>query len=219
MNMLIVVEGEVGEKAVYCHWVPLVNPKLSVVDYLDEVQECHFVIVAGGGYPNLLEVIEAAIQDANSYGNIDRLVIAVDSEESSFQEKYEEISLHVSRYKCSAEIRIIVQHFCLEAWALGNRVMIRKNPKGRTLRKYNRFFDVRVNDPELLTPFPPEELRRVQFAEKYLRRALNDRNRNLTYTKGNPTALLHDKYFFQLRTRLEETGHIGSFRHFLEAFE
>ena len=30
MNVYLIVEGN-GEKKVYTHWVPLVNPKLSVV--------------------------------------------------------------------------------------------------------------------------------------------------------------------------------------------
>lgn len=218
MNIYIVVEGEVGEKKVYEYWVPLVNPSLSHVQHISNIAHNNFAIIIGAGYPQYFEVIDAAIADANDYGNIDRLVVAVDSEEMTYDEKYDEIYRHVSGQKCLAEVRIVVQHFCLEAWALGNRVIIRRDPQSSKLREYKRFYNVLVKDPELLPGYQPEELNRAQFAEKYLRRALNDKYRNLTYTKSNPGALLNIKYFNRLKERLEQTGHISSFEAFLTAF-
>ena len=218
MNIHIVVEGVVGEKKVYQHWVPLVNPNLSYVQHISEIQDNHFTIIAGGGYPHYYEVIDAAIDDVNTQGNIDRLVVAVDSEEMAFGEKYAEIDALLSKSHCIAEIRVVIQHFCLETWALGNRRIIRPKPQDPRLRGYKRSYDVRNDDPELLPAYPPEELNRAQFAEKYLRRALQDKHRNLTYTKSNPNALLHSKYFQRVQERLEQTGHIRSFEAFLTAF-
>ena len=218
MNIYVIVEGAAGERKVYQHWVPLVNPNLSYVPHVSNIVHNHFSIIIGGGYPQYYEVIDDAIADVNHYGNIDRLVIAVDSEEMEFDEKYAEICQHVSKSHCIAETRIVVQHFCLETWALGNRVIIRPNSQSSKLREYKRFYNVRLNDPELLPGYPPEELNRAQFAERYLRRALNDKYRNLTYTKSNPGALLHDKYFERVKGRLEQTGHISSFEGFLAAF-
>ncbi|MCZ6677400.1 MAG: hypothetical protein O7E52_09130, partial [Candidatus Poribacteria bacterium] len=199
-------------------WVPLVNPNLSYVQHISEIQDNHFTIIAGGGYPHYYEVIDAAIDDVNGHGNIDRLVVAVDSEEMAFDEKYAEIDAHLSGLHCIAEVQIVIQHFCLETWALGNRIMVRQNPQDPKLREYRRFYNVRNRDPELLPAYPPEELNRAQFAEKYLRRALQDKYRNLTYTKSNPKALLHFKYFQRVRERLEQAGHIYSFKTFLTAF-
>jgi hypothetical protein len=218
MNIYVVVEGMVGERKVYQHWIPLVNPSLSYVPHISDIEHDHFSIIAGGGYPQYYDVVENAIADVNDYGNIDRLVIVVDSEEMGYDEKHAEVKERVSRLRCVAAICIVIQHFCLEAWALGNRVIIRPNPHCPRLREYKRFYNVRVDDPELLPAYPPEELNRAQFAAKYLRRALNDKYRNLTYTKSNPGALLHYKYLERLEQRLEQTGHIPSFDGFLTAF-
>jgi hypothetical protein len=218
MNIYIVVEGEICEVKVYKHWIPLVNPTLTYVDHISEMQEDNFSIISGMGYPQYLGVIEDAIGDINDYGNIDRLVVTVDSEEMSYEEKFNEINGIVSETNCVAEVFIVVQHFCLETWALGNRLIIRKNTQSLKLKEYKTFFDVRINDPELLPGYEAEELNRAQFAFKYLKLALNERYRKLSYTKNNPKALLNDKYFEQVKKRLEDTGHISSFRFFLNAF-
>jgi len=47
---------------------------------------------------------------------------------------------------------------------------------------------------------------------------LNEKYRKLTYSKSNPGALLHDKYFQRVKARLDTTGHITSFNDFLSAF-
>ena len=218
MNIYVVVEGEVGEKKVYKHWIPLVNPTLIYVNHVSEIENDNFAIIAGMGYPQYLKVIEDAIGDVNNYGNIDRLIVAIDSEEMLYEEKLNEINEHVSKFHCVADISTVVQHFCLETWALGNRRIIRPHPQSSKLREYKSFFDIRLNDPELLPGYQAEELNRAQFAFKYLKRALNERYKNLTYTKSNPQPLLHNKYFERVKERLEDTGHISSFRVFLNAF-
>ncbi len=210
MNFYIVTEGKV-EAIVYKLWIPLVNPNLSQISHITEIKEDQFYIISARGYPYYFEVIDNAIKDINGVRKFDRLVICVDSEDATKEEKYEEVKAFISQRKCSAEIKVIVQHFCFEAWALGNRKIIRPHPTAKKLREYKRLYNVRTNDPELLPPKPDENLNRAQFAEKYLRLALNEKFRNLT-------ALLHIAYFEQLKKRLEETGHIPSFRDFLDAF-
>lgn len=217
MNIYVITEGKV-ESVVYRRWIPLVNPVLTAVDHLTQVDSNKFYIVSAMGYPYYFNIIDNAISDVNYDGKFDRLVISADSEDMTRQEKYTEIKAFVADKSCTAEIKIIVQHFCFEAWALGNRRVIRPNPASSKLRQYKRLFDVRINDPELLPPKLDEGLNRAQFAEKYLRLALNDKFRNLTYTKSNPQAVTHDKYFAQVKSRLHDTGHIASFSDFLDAF-
>ncbi len=170
------------------------------------------------GYPGYFEVIENAIHDINDNQLFDRLVISVDAEDMSKQEKYNEIFEFICNHHCNVEIHIVVQYFCFETWALGNRKVIRRQPNLLKLREYKRVFDVRDNDPELLPSKPDENMNRAQFAEKYLRLALNDRHRNLSYSKSDPRALVNSKYFVQVKSRYIETLHIGSFADFLRAF-
>ncbi|WP_319405333.1 hypothetical protein [uncultured Desulfosarcina sp.] len=218
MNLYIVVEGEVGEKYLYQNWVPLVNPKLKFVSHLSAIVKNNFSIISGGGYPSYFDVIEAAIEDVNSYSLIDRLVISVDSEELSFLDKLMEMNKFISQFKCKADIKLIIQHFCLEAWALGNRMIIRPNPQSLKLIEFKKFFNVRSSDPEELPPYKIEELNRSQFAEVYLRSALNDKFRNLSYSKSNPKVLLNPKYFQRVKERYSDTEHLKSFETFLTAF-
>jgi len=48
MNLYLVVEGPVGEKQVYAHWVPLVNPNLKIVNSLEEVAQNNFIKCLSG---------------------------------------------------------------------------------------------------------------------------------------------------------------------------
>ena len=218
MNIYLVVEGRVGEKQVYGFWVPLVNPVLKITNNIEEVTENCLHVISGGGYPNYFDVIADGIKDVEANKTFDRLVIAIDSEDMSYEDKKTEIQTFIKDYKTLIDYRIVVQHFCLETWALGNRVIFPRNPKNSHIREYRNYFNVLINDPELLPDYPKEELNRSQFAEKYLRFTLNDKYKNLSYSKNNPQALLHITYFERVRSRFLETGHISSFRDFLEAF-
>jgi hypothetical protein len=175
--------------------------------------------VSAQGYPYFFNIVENAIAEVNDIFSYNRLVLSLDSEDSSLEEKLTEIQEFLGEYQCRVEIFIIIQHFCLETWALANKVAIPALPRSHNLREFKALFDVRINDPELL---PPNDLRlwnRAQFAERYLRAALNDRNKNFTYTKSNPKALMHPKYFSRIKQRYLGTSHIRSFLYFISAFE
>ena len=219
MNIYVLVEGEICEKQIYKCWIPFVNPELIHVPHISDIVSNNFAIVSGGGYPNYFKVIESAFEDVFNYEAVDRLVIAIDSEELTYTEKRCEIEDYISRFEFKVDVRIIIQHFCLETWALGNRVIIRDNHQCSILAKYKRFYNVKQFDPEYLPPYHEEELNRAQFALLYLRRALNDKYRNLTYNKSNPGALLHPKYYEKVKDRYEQIGHICSFNDFLSAFQ
>jgi hypothetical protein len=156
-----------------------------------------FYLISGNGYPNYLNIIENAIEDVNNLKNFDFLIVAVDSEDKTYQEKYNravrkhqfpnslgngfniktaefaailrqirqtcertgrlsnksnEIKEVIDNKLIHAESRIIIQHFCLETWALGNRIACRKNTTDVMLLEYKRVHDVRNDDPELLPP-------------------------------------------------------------------
>ena len=217
MNIYIVTEG-ITESIVYKKWIPQINPALSAVSTISDVDQNKFFIVSSMGYPFYFETIANAIEDVNHLKKFDRLVITIDSEEMSRIQKYDEVADFVRSHPCRFNPRIVVQHFCFETWALGNRKIISPVPENRRLRQYKKFFDVRQFDPELLPALPEEEMNRAQFAEKYLRLALNDRYPTLTYSKANPKALLHTTYLEQVRLRATKTNHIDSFHEFLRAF-
>ncbi len=218
MNFYVVVEG-ITEKKVYEKWIKYVNPSLKYVKGINEIVENNYIIFTGFGFPFYYQIIDNAIDDINTLSIFDKLVIIVDSEDMKYNEKYDEIKNYVATKHCKAEIKIVVQHFCLETWLLGNRNIITRNPQSLKLLEYLHYFNVVNNDPELLTEYKKERLTRSQFAFRYLKTAVNEKYRNLTYSKNNPHISLNSKYYSRVKKHFEETGHINSFNYFIDAFK
>jgi hypothetical protein len=218
VNVYIVVEGNSSEPAVYRSWIREANPALTEANYLAQVTQNNFFMVSGGGWPFLLTIIDRAIADIKATGLFDRLVVGVDSEDMTLANRFSAIEQHILSQAPSCEYRIIVQHFCLEAWALGNRKFIPRKPNNDALKSYKAIHDVTSLDPELLPPLQEEELNRAQFALKYLRLGIRDKGKHLSYSKNRPDVVAHPTYFHQLKERLASTGHIASFQAFVDAF-
>ncbi len=217
MNLYVVVEGKSGERIVYPKWLSIIKPNLVQVFSVSDIVKNNYFLISGNGYPRYFKIIDSAVEDCNSNAAIDVLVVAVDAEEFSYEEKVTEIFEYLRGRFDPQKLRLIVQCPCLETWALGNRIVCRRHPQDVILRQYLRMYDVREQDPELL-PSLAEELNRSQSAFVYLKRMLKDRYPRLIYTKGNPRVISHEKYFRQIHARLSETGHIKSFAAFIEAF-
>jgi hypothetical protein len=227
MNVYVVVEGEKTEKLVYASWIPKLNPNLSQVQRMEDAKSNNFLIEAGFGFPHLLDVTAAAMENIatyqpNGFSLYDRLVVVVDSEDNTLEEKHKEIGDFIDDMcvtkNWKIEYRIVVQHFCFEAWALGNRNLLRGNITNQILHQYVKDYNVSKRNPELLPPRSTEELNRAQFAFKYLKLLFNEKYPKLGYSKSNPGPVCHDNYFNQLKARREDVGHIASFGQLLTAF-
>lgn len=227
MNVYVVVEGEKTEKLVYASWIPKLNSNLSQVQRMEDAQHNNFLIEAGFGFPQLLDITAAAMENIatyqpHGYSLYDRLVVVVDSEDNTLEEKRKEISDFIDNICVTCnwviDYRIIVQHFCFEAWALGNRKLLRGNISDPTLRQYVKDYNVSISDPELLPPRPTEELNRAKHAFKYLKLLFNEKFPTQGYSKSNPGPVCHDNYFQQLKSRREDVAHIESFGTLLTAF-
>lgn len=219
MNIYVVVEGEIATKKIYRSWIPLVNIKLTNVDYLENVIQDNFFILAGFGQPYILERVDKAINDVNKLTKFDRLVIGLDSEEDTYEEKYRQVKDHVGKTACRVEVRYIIQHFCLETWLLGNKSVIRKQPQDVELLQYKKIYDVRYLDPENLIAPDRLHLKRAHFAYKYLRAGIRDlTNNRATYSKRNPGMAKTPGYYAELKKRHDEDNHIKSFGDFINAF-
>lgn len=219
MNLYVVVEGKCGEKKVYPHWIKYLNNSMTQVYSLDEIHDNNFYIISGYGYPQYLSIIDDAIQDVKNHNQIDYLVVCVDSEDKSFQDKYNEIEVHMDQKIELNKIKIVIQHPCLEVWALGNKLLIKRNPQSLELRKYINLYNVRKLDPEGLPNNELEGLNRCQFAYQYLRKALNEVNPYLSYSKSNPKVIIDESYFHQIIKRFRKDSHIQSLKTLISAFE
>src|SRR5262245_58688133 len=122
MNIYVVVEGRVVEKAVYTVWIPEINNALVPAALpADVVGDNRFIILSGNGYPQYFDTIRAALEDVASSNTFQRLVICIDSEDMTLEEKRAEVIAFVegTEYR-HVDYRVVVQHFCFETWALGN---------------------------------------------------------------------------------------------------
>lgn len=216
MNIYVLVEG-ISEKIIYEKWIPLVNPSLKLSKLLNEVDQNCFYIISGGGYPSYFEVIDDAIETINTCRLFDRLIISVDSEEFTKEGKYNEILEYLTYKDCIVPIYIVIQHFCIETWLLGNYKIGPRNPKSQIVKMYKNIFNVLTNDPELLPQCPDRGYNRAQFALSYLKSLLNDKNKKLTYSKGNPKVACHQKYYIEVNKRFTSKNHISSFGDFINA--
>jgi hypothetical protein len=220
VNIYVVVEGERAARKIYKTWISIVNPELQYIDYLTQLGQNNFFILAGFGQSQFLNnQIERAINDVNNLP-FDRLVLAIDSEDNSFEDKLTELTERVEGLGCSVPVKYVIQHFCFETWLLGNKQTFRKKTDDNELQKFRDIFDVRDNDPALLPANDERDWNRSQFALQYLRAGLRDVHpaNRVSYTKSHPGAIANEGYFNQVKKRCLGENHIISFKGFLEAF-
>ena len=216
MNIYVVTEG-ITEKKVYREWIKLVNPNLSYAERVEDVINNNYYILSGGGYPSYYDKIKRAIEQINSCEIFDRLVVSVDAEEMSYEEKYREVTSEVPIGDCIVPVKLIIQNYCFESWALGNRAIYKRNPNSTELVQYQRYYNVQNNDPQFLGNYNPKIFsRRAHFALRYLKLMVTEKN--MDYSKVAPHCVMHPKYFHQLHTRFIETHHLSSFNDFILAF-
>jgi hypothetical protein len=226
MNIYVVLEGEKAASKLYTSWIQSLNKALHPINYLYEFSQNNFLIIAGYGQPGFWGIVEAAVEDVNKTEVIDRLVIGVDSEDKNLEEKLVEAREHVEKNKCRVDVRYVIQHFCLETWLLGNIQLFRKKPQEEDLKRYVAFFNIRVNDPELLTAYVNNSWNRAQFSYEYLRAGIRDKYGNWRdewgnrafYNKHNPGLAGTEAFFYQVKKRYIEKKHIKSFSTFITAF-
>lgn len=217
MNIYVIVEG-VTETKVYPEWIKYTNSSLTRANYIDEVTSNNYYLVSGNGYPYIFNIIDNAILDTNEHDQFDRLVIAIDSESLTLTQRYQEIENYVLAQNPRVEIKIIVQHFCFETWALGNERQGPRNPKSNELKYFKSIYDVTKDNPDDLPDMPSLDLNRAQFAYEYLKLAIRDKGTHLTYGKNRPEVVMHQKFYDAVKSRMINTQHIMSFNSFLEAF-
>ncbi|MDA8154672.1 MAG: hypothetical protein M0003_18500 [Acidithiobacillus sp.] len=228
MNIYLVVEGEKTEALVYDKWIGYTNRSLRVVRNIGDVSTNNVYMIVGHGWPSYLDHIKAAVDDvctktdAHGLQLFNRLVVAVDTETVTVEEKRAEITETViealNGSHMAFDLHVITQHFCIEAWFLGNRDLLRRSER-RLSRNDIEHYDVSLRDPELLNvPSNSRSLTNAQYAKMYLKNLVKDKYPLLTYRSNNPGPVLDERYYRFVVSRFTDTGHIQSFRAFIEAF-
>jgi uncharacterized protein YaiI (UPF0178 family) len=214
MNILFVVEGKRTEKRIYKKWIKYVHSSLEFVPTITDLNGNNFTIVSGGGTPKIFEIIKDSIRDINRLNNIDYLFICIDSEELSFSKKFSEMEEFIEK-ECppvNSDLVLIIQNHCIETWLMGNKKINLSSAQNQELCKYRDFYNVNTLDPEDLVSIDDRTI--AQFTLDYL--VLMLREKGLSYSKSNVSAVSNKSYFNQLVKRFEDHDHIKSFGYLLQ---
>lgn len=220
MNLYFLVEGRSTEKKVYPKFIEyFFEGKLTRVKQFHEVDRNNYFLLSGNGYPHIFtDILKNSIEDINSIGTYDYLIICIDADENSIQERKEELSEYLLQFKKEGvelspdcTIELIVQNRCIETWFLGNKVIYKSNPSSKKLLKFQEFYNVQNNDPELMPVFEDFD-NHANFHFAYLKEMLLERT--IRYTKNHPRDISEVHYLKRLIERGQSNNHIQSFMYF-----
>ena len=217
MNIYFLVEGKSTEKKIYPKWLEYLIPELTPVKYSHQVVKNNDYLISGKGYPALLcDPFDNAIDKIQETDNYDYLVICLDVDEDTVDERKEYVNNIISSKDIDlgkTKIEIILQNRCIETWLLGNnKIFDSRQPQTLSLSDYVNYYDVSKFDPELMGDF---NLRNHgDFHYQYLKEIFKARNSD--YTKKKPRDALKKHYFERLQKRIEDNStHLQTFQYFI----
>ncbi|MGG0887754.1 MULTISPECIES: hypothetical protein [Brevibacillus] len=219
MNLYILVEGK-SEKYIYSAWLKHLLPDLIQVDspYLVDIN--NYYLFSCCGIPSIITDVPKAIEDMNEIGKFDYLLVALDADELTIDERRQEVIEEIRKQNSSfdeSKLIIIVQNRCIETWCLGNRKVFSRQPQTQEFLECNSFYRVNSDDPELMgrDSRVSRTTTIAQYHEYYLRKMLSERNIN--YSKGKRSQAVQETHYLnELMLRISETDHLASFKYFIE---
>ncbi|CAG5080080.1 hypothetical protein [Parvicella tangerina] len=218
MNLYFVLEGDQTEPKVFPKWLEFILPHFSQVYFETDATEHNYYMFSGGGIPSIYNHTVNAIKNINEHRLYNKLIVCLDGEEIGVEERVQELLAHIEESEVVLNIdctlHIVVQEVCIETWFLGNRRIIKRNPQKQLLKDYLSFYNVRLEDPELLEIFNDSFRTKAQFHYSYFKEVL--REKNLNYRKSKPTIVQDLTYLQELTNRVTDTGHINSFKQFVD---
>lgn len=216
MNIYFIVEGKRTESKVYPAWLSYLAPNIRKISFFDEPDKNTYKIVNANGQPFYPEISDA-INEVNSVGKYDYLVLCLDAEDYSVDEVEADIHCFLEKEQLKldhAELILIVQNRCIETWFLGNRRIYSRNPQNPVLAEYTNYYEVSAQDPEQMGKYRGFNTH-AHFHEAYLQALFAEKN--LSYTKKYPGHVLDETYLKQLKARIhDEPNHLITFQNFIK---
>ncbi|MGH9931184.1 MAG: hypothetical protein ACREA9_18400 [Pyrinomonadaceae bacterium] len=205
MRVYFLVEGRRTESKVYAAWLSHLVPELSRIAFVDDPHPLSYFLISAEGYPSIIsEMLPASIRDINLSGTYNYLVVSLDADEESVEDRVNEINQFLEDNNLSlleAALVVIIQNRCIESWFLGNRRIVTRNPLSASLRLYQEFYDIVSEDPELMGKYQGFGTH-AQFHLQYLREIF--RERSITYSKRRPGHVLDKSYLDRLIERVAD---------------
>jgi hypothetical protein len=220
-NLYFIVEGKSTERKVYPKLLEFFSPNYKKVDTLDDINKNNYYLFSSQGYPSIYDDTKYAIKDINNYNKNNKnnkiiyLILCIDAEEMSKDDKIREINANLSDinlYKC--DLKIIIQNKCIESWFLGNKKIFKRNPQDDELKKFINFYNVYSNDPENMDKIDDFKSSIASFHKLYLKKLLKERNQR--YSEKIPYYVIENQYINCLKERINKDHHLKSLKYFIE---
>ncbi len=252
MRLYVVTEG-LFESYLYPEWFKYLLPEYTNIKHIDDVnmyENCYYFISNKGynacydqkGIPAVYNTIINGLKDIYNYDLFDMLVYLGDSENIPYdnplycinQRKniiYDYIRNNAEIYVmelAKSKLKLIIQHNCIETWLLGNKKLIKQNINDTDLKVLIDMYNVRNNDPELMTmdyiPDGKQDIFKTvpQFHKYYLRKIVNFATKaqvNTKNIKNSYTYFSGNSYLKALINRYKKDNHIKSFGYFFKNTE
>lgn len=219
MSVYIAVEGKT-EKRLYPRWLSSLLPSLEQVFSPVDAHRQSYYLISGYGYPKVFNLLEDSAKDIIDNPAFRHFVIVVDADANTPDKRRREVQDFIRKNNVdfgSAAVHIIVQTACIESWLLANRRVVPRDSENPELARMLEFYNVREEDPELMTA-PNGYVNSIgDFHFKYARAVL--KSRKVRYSKTHPNHVGDPQYFEQMKERvLQEPGQVCSLRGFIELF-
>lgn len=224
MNLYFLVEG-MTEKRVYPLWIRARIPQLTEVKRADQVVHNQFYCFSSGGFPSILQDIAPAVEEIHDIGRYDYLVIVLDADELTREERMQEVQEVFKRQHLTlgqVKLQVTIQNRCFETWCMGNRAFYRQiDQTYKAWKPCQSFYDCHTRDPEQMTRDPNHGRCHTisQYHAHYLKQLFAANQ--VPYTKGRRAGGIVGTadYLKQLYQRVHETKHqysLGNFLSFLD---
>jgi hypothetical protein len=221
VNVYFLVEGKT-ERKVYPKWLGYLAPHLERVNVPCDATNNNYYLISGGGFPSILDNhLRASVEDVNAAGNYDYLVLAIDADDISADEKEQEVYRFASNNNIvldNCKLIVMPQVVCMETWFLGNRRIYARNPSSDDISALTKHYNTANNDPEKMIQPEGYSGSIGDYHFHYLKTML--REKHIRYSKSEPQAVTESYYIEELRSRVAvDQNSMGSLRNFFNFLE
>ena len=223
MNLYFLVEGD-AETTIYPIWIDyFLESKMSLCEIYTDVVANHYVMVNGRGrkiWNSDSSPIKAAIDEINNNPVFDYLVIVVDADFKTIEERKSDIQTRINEatntLPNNCKLKLIIQNRCFETWFCGHidHFLTAKASSNKNIKSYVDAYDVALLDPELMPSLNHLPIGRYHFA--FLHHMLL-----LKYSKSSANRILDIPYLERLikRRKVETPTHLDTFDEVLMLFD
>lgn len=203
MSLYVLVEGKT-EGVVYPQWLSYLLSSFDRISVPSDAVERNYYLISCGGYPGILDnFLKNSIGDVNESANFTHLVVVIDSDDLSAEEKTKEVYDYILENEIeliNCKLVVIAQTVCMETWFLGNRKIYSRNSQDVDCSRFANHFDVSRNDPEEMQKYSDYKGTNADFHFSYLKKML--REKNIRYSKSRPQGVGEKHYVDELQKRV-----------------